>query len=72
MTITNQAVDDEIVRKYGKIRTDATPILYAILAELVEARLCATKQQKSETETMQPELNLEQAEKVIRKRKKKK
>lgn len=71
MTITTQAVDDEIVRKYGKIRTDATPILYAILAELVEARLCATKQQKSEQESMLPELNLEQPKKAPQAKKKK-
>ena len=37
MTTTTNAVDAEIERRYGKIRTDATPILYAILAELVEA-----------------------------------
>ena len=71
MTTTNQAVDEEIVRKYGKIRTDATPILYAILAELVEARLCATKQLKSEPEPMLPELNLEQSKKAPQAKKKK-
>lgn len=71
MTITTQAVDDEIVRKYGKIRTDATPILYAILSELVEARLCAKKQMKSEPEQMLPELNLEQPKKAPQAKKKK-
>lgn len=71
MTPTNQAVDEEIVRKYGKIRTDATPILYAILAELVEARLCATKQLKSEPELKQPELILEQPKKSPQAKKKK-
>lgn len=71
MTQIDNAVDDEIVRKYGKIRTDATPILYAILSELVEARLCAKKQMKSEPEQMQPELNLEQPKKAPQAKKKK-
>jgi hypothetical protein len=71
MTQIYKAVDEEIVRKYGKIRTDATPILYAILAELVEARLCATKQLKSEPEQMLPELNLEQPKKSPQAKKKK-
>lgn len=71
MTTTNQAVDAEIERRYGKIRTDATPILYAILSELVDARLCETKQQKSEPEPMQPELNMEQPKKAPQAKKKK-
>lgn len=72
MTITTQAVDDEIVRKYGKIRTDATPILYAILAELVEDRLCRKDSQKTIQEPQrQPELNLEQPKKVPQAKKKK-
>ena len=60
MTQIDKAVDDEIVRKYGKIRTDATPILYAILAELVEDRLCRKDYQKTIQEPQQqPELQLQ-------------
>ena len=72
MTQIDKAVDEEIVRKYGKIRTDATPILYAILSELVEARLCRQNSQKTIQEPQrQPELNLEQPKKSPQAKKKK-